>query len=196
MDAAWPNRLLLVDGFESARHGGGTWRFVLHHTDGGEVLAASDYEPDASPERLELLALVRGLEAINEPSRVTVLTDSPRLRWGLTRGLGAWRANRWRYERFGRVVPVRDADLWRRVDHALRFHKVRCRTLRSGETTGAPVGVDHVYAGPEAPVLRATHRTEQGAEVPSPAFSEPAVLVVRSSQRGARTWRPAVAAAG
>jgi len=58
---------------------------------------------------------------------VTLVTKSRYVSRGMKRGLADWRANSWHWERFGRVVPVRDHDLWRRVDRALHFHQVDCR---------------------------------------------------------------------
>jgi ribonuclease HI len=106
---------------------GGTWRFVLEHVGTGEGFSASDVEAVECPERLELLAVVRGLEALDTSAKVTLVTKSRYVSRGLKRGLADWRANSWHWERFGRVVPVRDHDLWRRVDRALQFHQVDCR---------------------------------------------------------------------
>jgi ribonuclease HI len=106
---------------------GGAWRFVLEHVGTGHTLAATDVEPVECRERLELLAVVRGLEALEQPAKVTLVTKSRYVSRGLKRGLADWRANSWHWERFGRVVPVRDHDLWRRVDRALHFHQVDCR---------------------------------------------------------------------
>jgi len=106
------------------------WRFVLESVNGSKRIAAADCEPETRGERLELLAVVRGLEALAQPSRVTLVTKSRYVSRGLERGLGEWRENGWRWERFGRLVPVRDADLWRRVDRAMGFHRIRCRTWR------------------------------------------------------------------
>lgn len=106
------------------------WRFVLQSLDHRRTFSASDHEPDSTAERLELLAVVRGLEAIPEPSRVTLVTRSRYVSQGITRALDEWRENGWRWERFGRLVSVRDSDLWRRVDRALQFHDVECRAWR------------------------------------------------------------------
>lgn len=114
---------------------GGTWRFVLDHVGGDEALAASDRENVECAERLELFALVRGLEALDRPARVTLVTKSRYVSRGLKRGLAEWRTHDWQWERFGRVVPVRDHDLWRRVDRALEFHQVECRVWRFDEAT-------------------------------------------------------------
>jgi hypothetical protein len=45
-------------------------------------------------------------------------------------GLVQWRENDWMWERFGKMTPVKDGDLWRRIDQAMRFHQVECRTWR------------------------------------------------------------------
>jgi len=108
----------------------GRWRFVLKSVDTGQEFVVEDREPGVRGERLELLAVVRGLEALGQPSRVTLLTGSRYVSRGLTEGLENWRENRWRWERFGKWVPVRDRDLWRRVDRALKFHTVECRRWR------------------------------------------------------------------
>lgn len=106
------------------------WKFVLR-SDGGEALEASDHEPGVFGERLELLALVRGLEAIDHPANVTVVTSSRYVRLGLAHGLEEWRASGWCWEFFGQMVPVKNGDLWRRVDRALKFHTVECRAWRA-----------------------------------------------------------------
>ena len=112
----------------------GTWRFVLEPVGAGEGFSATDSEAAECAERLELLAVVRGLEAIDTSAKVTLVTKSRYVSRGLKRGLADWRANGWHWERFGRVVPVRDHDLWRRVDRALQFHQIDCRLWQfSGE---------------------------------------------------------------
>lgn len=108
----------------------GQWRFVLQSVDGDGRFAAQDHEPETSAERLELLAVVRGLEALDQPSRVTLVTRSDYVTRGLRYGLEEWRANRWRWEYDGRMVPVKNEDLWRRVDEALKYHRVDCRVWR------------------------------------------------------------------
>ena len=104
-----------------------TWRFVLQNVESQRRFSAADSEPCDCNERLELLAVVRGLEALDGPSRVTLVTKSRYVSRGIKKGLAEWRANGWKWERFGRIVPVRDCDLWQRVDRALQFHDVNCQ---------------------------------------------------------------------
>jgi ribonuclease HI len=108
----------------------GQWRFVLEAIDGSSKLTAADKEPVARGNRLELLAVVRGLEALDQPSRVTLVTPSRYVSRGIRYGLDEWRRNGWRWERYGEMAQVKNSDLWRRVDRALRYHKLECRTWR------------------------------------------------------------------
>lgn len=116
------------DDFEQDQ--GGRWRFVLESADGSTVLEAEDAEADEDPDRLELLSVVRGLEALDEPSHVTLVTSSRYVSHGLRFGLAEWRDSGWQWERFGERVPIKNEDLWRRVDQALQFHAVDCRMWR------------------------------------------------------------------
>jgi len=73
------------------------------------------------------LAVVRGLEALSQPSRVTLLTGSRYLRHGLDSGISQWRENDWQWERYGRMAPVKNSDLWQRLDRLLNIHALECR---------------------------------------------------------------------
>ena len=106
---------------------GGRWRFVLESVDGSTQFSAADEEGPLAGDRLDLLAVIRGLEALDQPSRVTLMTDSRYVSRGIRFGLDAWRESEWQWESFGKKEPVPNADLWQRVDRALRIHEVRCR---------------------------------------------------------------------
>jgi ribonuclease HI len=115
---------------DSAACEAGRWRFVLQLPSGETSLEAADEELDATPERLELLAVIRGLEALSQPSRVTLLSGSRSIRRGLEHGLSQWRENGWHWERYGRLAPVKNSDLWQRLDRLLDFHALECRPAR------------------------------------------------------------------
>ena len=110
--------------------GVGQWRFTLRTADGSRQLEAADVEPSVGGERLDLLTVVRALEALDQPSRVTLVGCSPYVRQGIRYGLPEWRSNGWRWEYFGQMVPVKNGDLWQRLDRAMRFHHVECRRRR------------------------------------------------------------------
>jgi len=123
-----PHYLLFTEA--RGRDRSGHWHFVLQSVDGAHKFEANDDEPDIAGERLELLSVVRGLEALDQPSRVTIVTHSRYVNRGLVHGLDEWRSAGWHWEKFGQMVPVKDADLWQRVDGALRYHRVDCRCWR------------------------------------------------------------------
>ena len=102
---------------------------MLEHLESGEKLEASDRESDATPDRTALIAVLRGLEALEQPSRVTLITTSRYVFRGLQYGLTEWRANDYNWEHFGSVQPIRNADIWKRIDRTLAFHKVQCRWI-------------------------------------------------------------------
>jgi ribonuclease HI len=117
--------------------GTGQWRFVLRHPDGSVALEVQDVEPDAWGERLDLLTVVRALESLDQPSHVTLIGCTRYVEQGIQFGLSDWRETQWRWECFGEMVPVRDADLWQRMDRTLQFHKVECgqRRFDTGHTS-------------------------------------------------------------
>lgn len=186
MPSPTPHYLLLTEG--GCPDSQSRWRFVLQGIDSPSALAASDTEPLADPERADLLAVVRGLEAIEQPARVTLITRSRYVQQGLARGLQEWRENGWQWERFGRLVPVRDFDLWQRVDQALAFHQVDCRCWRFDEAEGQPNRSAHpAPAGPHFIRCR-TIRNHTAAE--SSATNENNVQPQRDRPSAPRSGRP------
>ncbi len=131
------------------------WKFTLQSAAGDEQLSADDSELNSRTSRLELLAVVRGLEAIDKPARVTLLTDSRYVSRGIRRQLTQWREDNWQWERFGEMVPIRDKDLWQRVDHALKFHQVECSDWQAaGPNSLHPVGAGSVLSTAMASLRR------------------------------------------
>ncbi|SRR6056297_481019 len=113
----------------------GSWRFTLETAVGETQLDIQEKE-FGSPNRLALLAVVRGLEAIEGAASVTLISTSRYVIRGLRDSLHRWRENGFQWENFGRIVPVENADLWRRVDHALRFHQVHACLVSATKVTG------------------------------------------------------------
>jgi ribonuclease HI len=133
--------------FANARGGPNRhWRFELQTVDGRTCLQAEDGERDAADERLHLLAVVRGLEAIDSPARVRLVTDSRYVRRGLL-GLEVWRPFRRSRAWSARLTALPHADLWHRIERAARVHELECERLelprRVAEAT-IPAGEAHV----------------------------------------------------
>lgn len=108
----------------------GAWSFSLESSDGRPVFDAGDTDL-GDLNRLTLLAAVRGLEAIDGPSSVTLLSNNRYLVRSLSESLPRWRENNFVWEHFGRRIDVQHADLWRRVDRALCIHRVEACLVSS-----------------------------------------------------------------
>ena len=161
--------------------------------DGSDQLEAADDEPGLSCERLELLAVVRGLEALPQPARVTLVTPSKYVNRGLSCGLPEWRSNGWQWEHFGEMVPVKNRDLWQRVARALDYHQVECRTWRfdlpHARPAGPAVGVTESSVTAAAQAAPATPRRRQRRRRLS-------LFCKRLAVRTAENWRLALARLG
>jgi ribonuclease HI len=108
----------------------GSWRFTLESSDGTPVFTAGD-DDIGDLNRLTLLASVRGLEAIDGPAAVTLLSNNRYLIRSLSESLPRWRDNGFVWEHFGRRIEVQHADLWRRIDRALSIHRVEACLISS-----------------------------------------------------------------
>ena len=117
-----PEVVLITDGACSGNPGPGGWAFILQHPSTGKQLERSGGEPETTNNRMELMAVVRGLEALKRPSHVTLMTDSVYVGKGLSEWMPKWKKNGWRT---ADKKPVKNVDLWRRLDEALGHHKVQ-----------------------------------------------------------------------
>ncbi|MDZ4778788.1 MAG: hypothetical protein SGJ19_00880, partial [Planctomycetia bacterium] len=113
--------------------GSGRWNFRLESFDGQVRIDAEDEEPGAHADHLALLALVLGLEAIDQPADVLVLTPNRYIWQGLSEGLDEWRENGWQWDSFGGLVPIKYLDLWQRVERLRNIHDVSCRAIPSAQ---------------------------------------------------------------
>ncbi len=113
----------------------GIWCFNLESLSGQTLLEAED-EDDGDLNRLSLLAAVRGLEAIDGGSLVSLVSNNRYLIRSLDQSLPRWRENDFVWEHFGRRVPVQNADLWRRIDHTLTIHQVTASLIQTTRVSG------------------------------------------------------------
>lgn len=183
---AAPHEYLLFT--EALRHSSGRmmWRFLLLRAGSDETTSASELVDEESAARTELLAVVRGLEAIDGPANVRLFTSSQYIQRGFSRGLAQWRSQRWHWERFGRRVPIRDCDLWQRIDHALAFHAVQSQLWGEAAHVGQQLASDAA----DNPAIEVHNSTS----APAPTlFDESAVLVVPKRRRDSRRGRVAAA---
>jgi ribonuclease HI len=107
----------------------GEWRFVLTAADGSATWEAYDEEANVRGERLELLSVVRAMESLDQPSIVTLAEGARSVRRVLGEGLDEWRRNGWMWECYGELVPIKNRDLWTRLDRTLAFHRLETRRI-------------------------------------------------------------------
>ena len=110
---------LYTDGACQGNPGPGGWGALLRFRDTEKELSGA--EPATTSNRMELTAVIRGFEALTRPCRVVVTTDSQYVRNGITDWINRWRRNGWRT---ADRKPVKNSDLWQRLDELVGAHEV------------------------------------------------------------------------
>ena len=119
-----PDLFAYTDGACSGNPGPGGWGVLLQARTGDTVVKERELkggEADTTNNRMELEAAIAALEALERPSRVTVVTDSAYVKGGITAWLHSWKRNGWKT---ATKKPVKNEDLWRRLDAAAARHDV------------------------------------------------------------------------
>ena len=111
---------IFTDGACSGNPGPGGWGAILRH--GNTEKELSGGEAETTNNRMELMAAISALEALKRPSRVDLHTDSQYLRGGITSWIKGWKRNGWRTSD---RKPVKNVDLWERLDSLIEVHEVR-----------------------------------------------------------------------
>jgi len=122
-----PEVQLFTDGACFGDHGPGGWAYLLIRPEGGGRKICADGVPRATNNQMELTAVIRGLQAIEEPSRVMLFTDSAYVHDGITQYLADWHLRKWRRLGGGRLS---NAYLWQHLVGLLEKHVVRCHWVR------------------------------------------------------------------
>jgi len=129
-DSDAPEVQLFADGACSGNPGPGGWAFILRHLPTGKEIEGFGAERETTNNRMEILAVIRGLEKLKRPTRVEVVTDSTYVGKGFSEWLPKWKANGWRRKEKDRWAPVKNEDLWRQLDALLAKHQVTFRHVR------------------------------------------------------------------
>ncbi|HRE53599.1 MAG TPA: ribonuclease HI [Candidatus Competibacter sp.] len=116
---------LFTDGACSGNPGPGGWGALLRYR--GREKELSGGESETTNNRMELLAAINGLEALNRPARVRIVTDSQYVMKGVTEWLPGWKRRGWKT---ADRQPVKNIDLWRRLEAALAPHQVEWEWVR------------------------------------------------------------------
>lgn len=110
---------IFTDGACKGNPGPGGWGAVIRS--GASEKEISGGEPLTTNNRMELLAAIRGLEALKRPCRVALHTDSVYVRDGITRWIHGWRKSGWRT---AARQPVKNAELWKELLDACAPHRI------------------------------------------------------------------------
>ena len=113
-----------TDGACSGNPGPGGWGVLLLARNGESTLKERTLkggEADTTNNRMELLAAINALEALERPSSITIVTDSAYVKNGVTGWIHGWKRNGWKTSS---RKPVKNVDLWQRLDEAQARHDV------------------------------------------------------------------------
>lgn len=119
---------LFTDGACRGNPGPGGWGVLMRYKKHKKELYGA--EPHTTNNRMELTAAIMGLESLKRPCKVHITTDSEYLRKGITEWIDDWKKRGWKT---AAKKPVKNEDLWQRLDkaangHAIKWHWVRGHT--------------------------------------------------------------------
>lgn len=125
-----PSVQLFSDGACSGNPGPGGWAFILRHAASGKELEGSGGEREATNNQMELMAVIRGLQALKQPCRVEIITDSQYVGKGLSEWMPKWKKNGWRRKTGQKFEPVKNVELWQELDELLAPHEATFTHVR------------------------------------------------------------------
>jgi ribonuclease HI len=110
---------IYTDGSCLGNPGPGGWGAILVYGDAEKELSGA--EDNTTNNRMELMAAIMALEALNRPVDVTLTSDSVYLKDGITKWIHGWKKNGWKT---AAKKPVANQDLWERLDAAIAPHRI------------------------------------------------------------------------
>ena len=119
-----------TDGACSGNPGPGGWGVLLEARQDGVVVkerALSGGEAETTNNRMELMAAIQALEVLERPAAITIVTDSAYVKNGVTGWIHGWKKNGWKT---AAKKPVKNAELWQRLDAARARREQPCRPQR------------------------------------------------------------------
>lgn len=121
---------LFTDGACRGNPGPGGWGCILRHPASGTEKELSGGNPLTTNNQMELQAVISGLEALKSRSEVEVVTDSKYVADGCASWMAGWKRNGWRRREGNSWKPVKNVELWQRLDELLAQHSVRLVHVR------------------------------------------------------------------
>lgn len=114
-----PKIEIYTDGACSGNPGPGGWgAYLLSGTHKKEMFGG---ELDTTNNRMEMMAVIKGLEALKKRSKVTLYTDSKYVMQGITEWMEGWKAKNWKT---AAKKPVKNQDLWQEIDRVIQKHDI------------------------------------------------------------------------
>mgnify|MGYP003627028291 FL=1 len=110
---------IYTDGACSGNPGPGGWGVLMLYKEREKELSGG--EPATTNNRMELMAAIQALEALKRGTKVRIHTDSTYVKDGITKWIHNWKKNGWKN---ASKQPVKNAELWRRLEAALETHDV------------------------------------------------------------------------
>ncbi|KZX71658.1 MULTISPECIES: ribonuclease HI [unclassified Alcanivorax] len=117
--------MIFTDGACRGNPGPGGWGAVLRY--GSTEKTLSGGEPDTTNNRMELMAAIMALEALTQSCEVVLTTDSRYVMDGITQWMANWKKRGWKT---ASKQPVKNADLWRRLDAACSKHTIEWQWVK------------------------------------------------------------------
>jgi ribonuclease HI len=114
-----------TDGACSGNPGPGGWGVILSYK--GTQKELSGGEANTTNNRMELMGAIAALESLTRPCTVALHTDSQYLRQGITAWIHGWKKNGWKT---ADRKPVKNEELWKRLDAALKQHKIEWKWVK------------------------------------------------------------------
>ncbi|MEX0704692.1 MAG: ribonuclease HI [Planctomycetales bacterium] len=121
---------LFTDGACRGNPGPGGWAYILKHPRTGAEKEAAGGSPQTTNNRMELQAVISGLEAIKKRSEVEIITDSEYVARGAREWMPNWKRNGWRRREKQQWKPVLNLELWQKLDELVARHEVRFTVVR------------------------------------------------------------------
>ena len=125
MSAAQAETEIFTDGACRGNPGPGGWGVVLRYNNHEKTLYGA--EPLTTNNRMELMAAIMGLESLKRPCRVRLTTDSQYVQKGIQEWMANWKKRGWKT---AARKPVKNVDLWQRLDRASDRHDIEWHWVR------------------------------------------------------------------
>ncbi len=115
---------LFTDGACKGNPGPGGWAAIVRDDQNGIETELSGGAAETTNNKMELQAVISGLQHFKQPDQIKVITDSTYVAKGSMEWLPNWKARGWKRKEGSSLKPIKNEDFWRTLDQLLQFHQV------------------------------------------------------------------------